>query len=259
MMRKDLKHRNDFKCKFHNSGYCKFGDKCMKRHFSSVCELLNCSQECNARHPRLCKLEKRCKFNKMGICAYKHPENEETITAGLNKEIENLKNEVKELTENIEIKKEQLDKVVNETSQMSQKLLKEKSDMEKYLKEVKEAHAKAMKTKDMEIKTIMEENCYLKKEIIEMRSRFNSSLKEKTKMSYYKNEIVSAKIEEDNVLKGDFKCDKCDFSTADLSILVKHKANEHKPIMSCDQCKFKSIKKSDLQLHSLMKHGGRIL
>ena len=80
-----------------------------------------------------------------------------------------------------------------------------------------------------------------------------------TKICDSKDEIVSIKIEENNVLKGDFECDKCDFRTTSLSILVKHKANEHKPIMSCDQCKFKSIKKSDLQLHLLMKHGGRIV
>ena len=54
---------------------------------------------------------------------------------------------------------------------MSQKLLKEKSEMEKHLKEVKESNAKAMETKDMEIKTVMEENSYLKKEIIEIRSK----------------------------------------------------------------------------------------
>ena len=81
----------------------------------------------------------------MGICAYKHPENEETIRAGLNKEIDNLKNEVEDLTENIKIKQEQLDKVVNVTSQMSQKSSLEKSYMEKYIKQVKESNAKEPK------------------------------------------------------------------------------------------------------------------
>ena len=55
-------------------------------------------------------------------------------------------------------------------------------------------------------------------------------------------------------VRGDFKCDNCDFCTNDLTILVKHKANEHKPTFTCDKCNFKSGKKSDFQLHTVINH-----
>ena len=180
------------------------------------------------------------------------------ISNALIKEIDKLKEEVKELMANIKIKEEQLNKVETEASKMTQKTLKDKSDMEKYIDEMKKSHANAIKLKDMEIKTFVEQNNCQKKEIEEMKEKIlelNSDLVEQTKINNSKDEIICAKNEENNVLRGDFECDKCNFSTTDLSILVKHKANEHKPVMKCDHCKFKSIKISDLKLHSLLHHG----
>ena len=94
----------------------------MKRHSSTVFQAMSCSQNCNARHPRLCKMETRCKFFRMGICAYKHatPKNDETISNALNKEIDKLKKEVKELMTNIKIKEEQLNKLDTESSKITQ-------------------------------------------------------------------------------------------------------------------------------------------
>ena len=52
----------------------------------------------------------------MGICAYKHVtlKNDEMISNAVNKEIDKLKKEVKELMANIKIKEEQLNKVDTE-------------------------------------------------------------------------------------------------------------------------------------------------
>ena len=66
------RHTNSFKCKYHNSGYCKFGDHCRKRHYKQICQKSNCRNDCQARHPVLCKYGQDCKFSKKGICAYKH-------------------------------------------------------------------------------------------------------------------------------------------------------------------------------------------
>ena len=145
---------------------------------------------------------------------------------------------------------------------MTQNTLKDEIDMEKYIEDMKKSHATAIKLKDMEIKTLVEENNCKKKKIEEMKqklSELNSDLVEQTKINNSKDEIICAKNEENNVLRGDFKCDKCNFSTTELSILVKHKANEHKPVITCNHCKFKSIKISDLKLHSLLHHGGLTL
>ena len=47
---------------------------------------------------------------------------------------------------------------------------------------------------------------------------------------------------------------KCGFNTNSLAILVKHKTDEHNPVLSCDHCDFKSFKKTDLQIHLKFKH-----
>ena len=71
-MENELKHTRNLKCKFYNSGYCKFGETCRKRHYSEVCQVSNCGGDCQARHPRMCKMESNCRFFKSGICAFKH-------------------------------------------------------------------------------------------------------------------------------------------------------------------------------------------
>ena len=83
------------KCKFHDTGYCKFRDHCRKRHFSDFCLLSNCKENCKARHPRLCRMENKCKFFKKGVCAYKHV----TLANddGIKKENQHLKEKIREL------------------------------------------------------------------------------------------------------------------------------------------------------------------
>ena len=62
------------------------------------------------------------------------------------------------------------------------------------------------------------------------------------------------KLDENSKTKDNFNCDKCGFNTNSLAILVKHKTNEHNPVLSCDHCDFKSFKKTDLQIHLKFKH-----
>ena len=73
MMKGNFKHILILKCKFNDSGYCKFGSHCRKRHFVKICPNLNCeTSDCQARHPKPCKYEKNCKFFGQVICAYSH-------------------------------------------------------------------------------------------------------------------------------------------------------------------------------------------
>ena len=85
----------------------------------------------------------------MGICAYRHVtlENDENITAVLNKEIEQLKEEVKDLRANIKIKQEQPNKADFEASKMTEIMLKEKRDMEQHVEDIKKSCAKAIELK----------------------------------------------------------------------------------------------------------------
>jgi hypothetical protein len=53
-------------CKFHQSGHCKFGDKCRKLHTKNTCSEINCSNStCSARHPKPCLY-----FTKFGACKF---------------------------------------------------------------------------------------------------------------------------------------------------------------------------------------------
>ena len=85
-------------------------------------------------------------------------------------------------------------------------------------------------------------------------SEIHSKIDEQTKSIESKNEMINAKSDELSKLKGNFKCDKRNFCTSNLTLLVKHKANDHKRKTSCDKCTFKSGKKSDLQLQMVLRH-----
>ena len=61
-------------CRFHQFGYCRFQERCRRKHINETCENENCSsRECPKRHPRICKYFRefnRCKFG--DFCNYRH-------------------------------------------------------------------------------------------------------------------------------------------------------------------------------------------
>ena len=185
-------------------------------------------------------------------CVYSHnkhknPRKDDKLTE-LEKEIENLKTEIKELTEGNKQKQEELEKITRERLERINTLIKENDYMKKYIEELKNSNAKAIKLKDDEIKIFKEQNKFQSDKIIELQTEIvktNSKQKELTK---------DVKDHENANQRDNFICDKCGFSTSTLPLLIKHKTNEHNPIMSCNQCDFKAFKKLDLQVHQAFKH-----
>ena len=62
-------------CKFNQTGFCKFGIHCEKKHESQVCDdTFVCKKDrCEKRHPQICKnfnKNEKCRFK--GGCAYLH-------------------------------------------------------------------------------------------------------------------------------------------------------------------------------------------
>ena len=61
-------------CKHFKFGFCKFGEKCHKKHLKETCQTESCSlKTCNKRHPRTCKyfsVNQVCKFG--DACSYSH-------------------------------------------------------------------------------------------------------------------------------------------------------------------------------------------
>ena len=87
--------RNNTKCLYNDSGFCKYGEKCRKTHHKSICLRNNCDKKCNSRHPKPCKFKAKCKFLAKAICAFKH-ENDEKDLDDLKRQIESLKQENKD-------------------------------------------------------------------------------------------------------------------------------------------------------------------
>ena len=83
----------------------------------------------------------------------------------------------------------------------------------------------------------------------------HSKIDEQTKLIESKDEIISAKSDKLSKLQGNFKCDKCNFCTSYLTLLVKHKAIDHKQKILCDKFILKWGKESDLQLHMILRYG----
>ena len=75
-------------CKYHQEGYCKFGQFCHKRHVVEACKDLHCEKDVFIkRHPAKCKyfmLNEFCKVNTE--CAYEHVtnNNKEQVEASAN-------------------------------------------------------------------------------------------------------------------------------------------------------------------------------
>ena len=195
-------------------------------------------------------MESNCRFFKKGVCAYKHV-NPITVDKNLEMELDHLKREIAQLEKEVELKQKQLDEVIAEKTDFIQKLFKDKKDMENLVVEIKRTHVEALEKKNVEIETIHEQNNCLKAKIIEM-SKEKLNCEELAKLT--PSETTSIRDVESKKIPDDYECDKCEFSTSTLGILIKHKADVHKPGVYCDKCDFKTMKKSDLTLHILFKH-----
>ena len=83
-------------CKFFNTGFCKYKERCKFVHAEEVCEGKCNTKDCCKRHPKSCKFGEKCQRKE--VCAYKH------LTAPINNEwkveVEVLKKLVEELRNN---------------------------------------------------------------------------------------------------------------------------------------------------------------
>ena len=66
----------DEACLHSKFGYCKFKDRCTRKHYSETCqqpEVCNASKTCLKRHPKACRKflkDETCRFG--DECAYRH-------------------------------------------------------------------------------------------------------------------------------------------------------------------------------------------
>ena len=100
---KVFNNKNLFQCYHNNRGYCTFRDKCRYKHFKEICSKTICrEQECEKRHPVICRYRDDCKFNRTNNCAFKHINTEKNVASldfenkleSFSEEIESLKREI---------------------------------------------------------------------------------------------------------------------------------------------------------------------
>ena len=115
-------NRNNFQCYHNKRGYCSYGEKCLYQHYKEICQRTLCTEkEYRCRHPVTSKFKDKCKFQKLGICSFKHGlktnmnDDMKLITEikTYEDDIENLKPEIIDLKNIIEVKeKELLERIV---------------------------------------------------------------------------------------------------------------------------------------------------
>ena len=94
-------------CKFHQTGFCKFGSHCKRKHEDQICDNQSecTSQECQKRHPKICRnfiRNEQCIFKEK--CAYSHKTKIDS-QHNLNEKVTLLllkhENDIKALTEEV--------------------------------------------------------------------------------------------------------------------------------------------------------------
>ena len=100
-------------CKFNKFGFCKFGGKCNRKHENKLCKNKDCEvKSCPLRHPRMCRFFLEFNYCKFGsYCRYKHEKYSNEVST---KEIEDLKNTLECLKNEIAKKVEEIDIKDNE-------------------------------------------------------------------------------------------------------------------------------------------------
>ena len=159
--------RNNPKCHYNDSGFCKFRDECREQHFSIVCAIPNCDRGCKGRHPKTCKNQDRCRFFLRDICAYKHVDvaHDEGQLTNLKKQIESLK------TDN-ERKESEINVIKKELEYLKNRLENETNEFKEESKDLKE-HVSSLKILNDDL---LKENDYLTKVNIELKQKLNSKI-----------------------------------------------------------------------------------
>ena len=218
--------RNNPKCFFDDSGFCKYAEKCRKQHSKSICLNQKCDKKCTSRHPKPCKYEDNCKFFAKQICAFKHVtrayDDIELVT--LKQQIESLKLK----NENMESQVIKLDKEITNLNEFRLNLMDIKlANLEEELK----SQSESLKYKDDDLKELSKQN-EIRVKALEMKV---FKLEEKTKHQEKQNQEIcelQAKLQEFKEASKLLETGKVEPKTSKLQQKVDEKVHhENKKIM----------------------------
>ena len=212
-------------CKYNQTGFCKYRDKCQNIHDYKICEKSNCDRsECTQRHPQECRRFKsnmECRFNES--CAYKHTyKNNLTDQGEINRAVASVsmkhENEIKMFKEEIDNMKliitsmgKQITSLMKETT--------EHSEANKEIEIVKEVESDKTKVKDSMGK-----------------------------------ELEHIDVEVSNKEEAWLHCDICMYKCKTENNLSKHMNTKHEGYMSCDTCGTKFSSSKTLSTHTANAH-----
>lgn len=184
----NVRHHTTPVCKYHQLGFCKYGDQCHEHHINEICSKEICTnKDCRQRHPRTCRyyIRNMCKYKEK--CAYKH------------QKLENHE-EIQNLEEEIGILKIEIEKLSNITAGLADKL-------------------KSVESTNRELSDVQENVKHLSHNMSEMMVKM-VHLEENSSNGSFKKD-------KQKVDKRYFNCDKCEFiSTSNMS-LKKHIHTKH--------------------------------
>ena len=230
-------------CKHNQSGYCKHGTLCHKRHENEICPKNNiCNNiSCEMRHPKRCKyfeINNRCKFEN---CAYAHnkDENQAKIEASETK-CSKLENEVKDL-------KEEQEKFNPRIDLMGKGLMKLKREVERL--------TSLSNGMNSTIETVINKNEMGEKNkstnVIEEKKKINSKDK-----NIPQNKKKSGVQSEKEIQTNMYKCNECEYVCEKETGLECHilKNHETENDLKCDECNFSCAGLMTLRKHGNTKH-----
>ena len=141
-------------CNFSKFGFCKFGNKCRRKHFNAICEHYFCEnvKTCEKRNPRNCYFFFANGYCKFGVdCQFNHGKKSSHVTPANNEQKmieknEALEKEIKEISEKNEQLKVQIDELMlNQSKQDSLN----KKEIEKEIENFKNEFVQVLNDKKM--------------------------------------------------------------------------------------------------------------
>ena len=223
--------------KFYQTGFCKFKEKCLKRHENQICQVQpQCTnKECEKRHPKMCRnfsAKRECSHNEK--CAYSHqqPDNlqlkfNETVLTLISRnqqEIETLKEEVKKLENKIE-------NIVRNNK-------------------IEDQQGKSSEDIEEQIDSDIQDNA-ISKDVLKC-DLCRYQCKKKATLQKHKNTKHGFQNGTSGT-KNKFYCDECSSAFTTKKAVKTHKKKDHETI-KCEKCKLTFEKKNELNSHMKKQH-----
>ena len=203
-------------CAYNKFGYCRYQDKCKRKHENRICENGRCEiTSCDLRHPKKCKYyetNKYCKFNE--LCKYAHfkPVSEEIIQ---NRTI---------FDSNTQSHKEILAAKLNEIEELKCILLKKEREIYNNVEAIKKTYQEVAELQEMNLNRD-EKIKVLESEIDKFSMQITTNSNSGDKVDRSMDEYAT---ERQNFMK----CEYCSFKSTSSNGLAIHMGRKHKEVIN---------------------------